>query len=287
MSLRLGKRTFADDEHVVMAIVNRTPDSFFDGARTFELGAASRAADEAVAAGADIIDVGGVKAGPGVDVDANEERSRVVELVAEIRRRHPAVLISVDTWRAEVARACVDAGADLINDTWGGADPRLAEVVAQAEAGLVCTHAGRSMPRTRPHRVAYTDVVADVVATLTEEVDRLRRLGVRRDGVIVDPGFDLGKNTYHSLAVLRELERVVALGYPVLVCVSRKDFIGEVLDAAPDGRLTGTITATTLCAWLGARIFRAHDVAATVQALRMISTIKGDVAPVVPRRGLA
>jgi len=286
VTLRLGPREFADDEHVVMAIVNRTPDSFYDRGRTFAADVALEAVDEAVAAGAAIVDVGGVKAGPGDPVDAEEEIRRVAGTVAAVRERHPGVVVSVDTWRHEVARVAVAAGADLLNDTWGGADPRLAEVAAETGAGLVCAHAGGLAPRTRPFRVAYDDVVADVVARTTALAERAVGLGVRRDGILVDPAHDFGKNTRHSLALTRHLDVLVDTGWPVLVSLSRKDFVGETLDEPPDERLTGTLAATTLCAWLGARVFRAHDVAATRQTLDLVASVRGSRPPAVARRGL-
>src|ERR1700710_2008417 len=136
-----------------MAIVNRTPDSFYDRGATFGLGAALAAVDRAVAEGAAIVDIGGVKAGPGADVDPAEELRRTAELVAAVRSAHPDLVISVDTWRSEVARVLAGEGADLLNDTWGGVDPALAAVAAEFGTGLLCAHAGGLAPRTRPHRV--------------------------------------------------------------------------------------------------------------------------------------
>ena len=162
---RLGKRTFEPSDLVVMAIVNRTPDSFFDKGATFAAGrGAARGRARRSRDGAEIIDIGGVKAGPGDPVDAAEELRRTISTVAAVRERFPDVLISIDTWRAEVATEAVQAGADLLNDTWAGADPALAEVAAATGAGLVCSHAGGLAPRTRPHRAAFDDVVDDVVA---------------------------------------------------------------------------------------------------------------------------
>ena len=228
MPLRLGRRTFGDDELVIMAIVNRTPDSFYDRGATYALGAALGAVDRAVAAGAAIVDVGGVKAGPGDEVDAAEELRRTAEVVAAVRRAHPELVISVDTWRAEVGRVLVAEGADLLNDTWGGVDPGLAEVAAATGAGLVCAHAGGQQPRTRPHRVAYADVVADVVATVTGLAERAVALGVRRDGVLIDPAHDFGKNTRHSLEVTRRLgelvgDRLAGAGLAVPQGLRRRD----------------------------------------------------------------
>ncbi|MEO6822118.1 MAG: dihydropteroate synthase [Candidatus Nanopelagicales bacterium] len=271
-----------------MAIVNRTPDSFFDKGATYAFDAALAAAERAVDEGAGIIDIGGVKAGPGDEVDEVEEIRRTASFVAAVRAAHPQVAISVDTWRAAVGRAVCQEGADLLNDAWGGADPALAEVAAQFGVGLVCTHAGGAAPRTRPHRVAYDDVVADILARTGGELERAAALGVRRDGLLLDPGHDFAKNTRHSLEATRRLPELVATRWPVLVSLSRKDFVGETLDiAAPGERLVGTLATTSVSAWLGARVFRAHDVLATRQTLDMVATIAGTRPPAVARRGLA
>ena len=249
--------------------------------------AAMEAVDRAVAEGAGIVDIGGVKAGPGIEVDAEEEIRRTASFVAAIRARHD-IVISVDTWRAEVGRAACAEGATLINDAWGGHDPALAAVAADFGVGLVCTHTGGATPRTRPHRVGYTDVVESIVAFAVAEADRAVALGVPRDSVIIDPGHDFGKNTRHSLAATQRLPELVATGWPVLVSLSRKDFVGETLDiAAPEDRLVGTLATTAISAWLGARIYRAHDVAATRQTLDMVASIAGTRPPSVARRGLA
>ena len=287
MPLRLGRRTFGDHETVVMAIVNRTPDSFYDKGSTYSHEAALAAVDRAVDEGAGIVDIGGVKAGPGAEVDAAEEIRRTASLVAAIRARHD-VVISVDTWRAEVGRAVCAEGADLLNDAWGGYEPELAAVAAEHGVGLVCTHTGGAAPRTRPHRVEYDDVVADIVGATVAEAERALALGVARESILVDPGHDFGKNTRHSLEATRRLPELVATGWPVLVSLSRKDFVGEALDiAAPADRLTGTLATTAVSAWLGARVYRAHDVAATRQTLDMVGSILGTRPPAVARRGLA
>ena len=287
MDLRLGGRTFGPRDLVVMAIVNRTPDSFFDKGATYALDAALDRVDRAVEEGAAIVDIGGVKAGPGEEVDTAEEIRRTASLVAAVRARQPDVVISVDTWRAEVGEAVCAEGADLLNDVWQGHDPRLAEVAAAHGAGLVCTHAGGAPPRTRPHRVAYDDVMADVVATCSALADRALEAGVRSDGIVVDPGHDFGKSSRHSLECTRRLPELVATGRPVLVALSNKDFVGETLDLPVGDRLEGTLAATAVSAWLGARIFRAHQVAETVRVLRMVSAIRGDSDVAVARRGLA
>ncbi len=285
--MRLGARTFADHELVVMAIVNRTPDSFYDRGATFSDGAALDAVDRAVDEGAAIVDVGGVKAGPGDDVDAAEEIRRTATFVAQVRARYPGLVISVDTWRHEVADVVCAEGADLVNDAWGGVDPKLLEVAAAADAGYVCTHAGGYAPRTRPHRVAYDDVVADVLRTTVGLAERAVAAGVRADAVLIDPGHDFGKNTRHSLESTRRLGELVATGWPVLVSLSNKDFVGETLDRPVGERLVGTLAATSVSAWLGARVFRAHNVAETRQTLDMVASIAGTRPPAVARRGLA
>ncbi|MGH3391082.1 MAG: dihydropteroate synthase, partial [Actinomadura sp.] len=228
----------------------------------------------AVADGADIVDIGGVKAGPGATVSVTEERGRVIDLVAAVRDRHPDLVISVDTWRAEVAEAVAAAGADLLNDTWGGADPRLAEVAAAHGIGLVCAHPGGLEPRTRTHRVAYRDVVADVVRHVTGEAERAVRLGVRRDAVLIDPAHDFGKNTRQSLEITRRLGELVTTGWPVLVAVSNKDFIGETLGRPVEQRAVGTTAALAVSAWLGARVFRVHDVAAAHRVLTTVAALR-------------
>ncbi|UCM90174.1 dihydropteroate synthase [Streptomyces marincola] len=285
--LRLGAREFGPDEHLIMAIVNRTPDSFYDRGATFRDDAALARVERAVAEGAAIIDIGGVKAGPGDEVDAAEEIRRTAGFVAEVRRRYPEVVISVDTWRHEVAEAVCAAGADLLNDAWGGVDPKLAEVAARHGAGLVCTHAGGARPRTRPHRVAYEDVMADILRTTVGLAERAVALGVRRDAVLIDPGHDFGKSTRHSLEATRRLEEMTATGWPVLVSLSNKDFVGETLDRPVQERLLGTLAATAVSAWLGARVYRVHEVAETRQVLDMVAAIAGRRPPAVARRGLA
>ncbi|MEU9028523.1 dihydropteroate synthase [Streptomyces sp. NPDC048383] len=285
--LRLGRREFATHEPVIMAIVNRTPDSFYDQGATFHDEPALDRVERAVAEGAAIIDIGGVKAGPGEHVDAAEEARRTVGFVAEVRRRHPDVVISVDTWRHEVGEAVCEAGADLLNDAWGGVDPKLAEVAARFDAGLVCTHAGGVEPRTRPHRTSYGDVMEDVLAVTVGLAERAVALGVRRDAIMIDPGHDFGKNTRHSLEATRRLGEMTDTGWPVLVSLSNKDFVGESLDKPVKERLLGTLATTAVSAWLGARVYRVHEVAETKQVLDMVATIQGHRPPAVARRGLA
>jgi dihydropteroate synthase len=285
--LRLGTREFGDHESVIMAIVNRTPDSFYDQGATFTDEPALERVARAVSEGAAIIDIGGVKAGPGEEVSAEEEIRRTVAFVAEVRRRHPDVVISVDTWRHEVGESVCEAGADLLNDAWGGVDPKLAEVAARHNVGLVCTHTGGAEPRTRPHRVGYPDVMADILRVTLGLAERAVALGVRRDAVLIDPGHDFGKNTRHSLEATRRLPEMTATGWPVLVSLSNKDFVGETLDRPVKERLIGTLATTAVSAWLGAQVYRVHEVAETRQVLDMVASIAGHRPPATARRGLA
>jgi dihydropteroate synthase len=220
-------------------------------------------------------------------VDAAEEIRRTVDFVARVREEFPRLVISVDTWRHEVGRAVCEVGADLLNDAWGGHDPRLAEVAAEFDAALVCTHAGGVEPRTRPHRIFYDDVLADVLGVTTGLAERAVELGVDRQRIMIDPGHDFGKNTWHSLEVTRRLSELVDTGWPVLVSLSNKDFVGEALDLPLDERLLGTLSATAVCAWQGATVFRAHNIAETRQVLDMVAAIRGSSQPKRAVRGLA
>jgi dihydropteroate synthase len=263
-----------------MAVINRTPDSFYDRGATYELGAALEAADRAVAAGAGVLDVGGVKAGPGDEVTAAEEIRRVGPLVAALRARHPDVAISVDTWRAKVGEAVAEAGADLLNDAWGGAEPELAHVAAAHDLGLVCSHASGLAPRTRPHRPAHADLVREVRDYVTGEAERAVAAGVRPDRIIIDPAHDFGKNTWQSLELTRRTAELTATGWPVLIAASNKDFVGETLGLGVTERAEGTLAVLAVCAWEGARLFRVHDVRAAREALAVVTRMReGQRAP--------
>jgi len=285
-TLRLGSQAYAPGRPVVMAVLNRTPDSFYDRGATYGTAQALDRVDRVVAEGADVVDIGGVKAGVGADVDPAEELRRTAGFVATVRDRHPELVISVDTWRADVADALCAEGADLVNDAWAAADPRVAEVAARHGVGLVCSHSGGLAPRTDPAGVTYDDVVADVVTGTTSLAERALRLGVRADGIVLDPTHDFGKTTAHSLELTRRLDELVATGWPVLVALSNKDFVGETLDLPVDRRLTGTLAATAVAAWQGARLFRAHQVTETRELVDMVASIRGDRPPAAPRRGL-
>jgi dihydropteroate synthase len=286
-TLRLGHHTFPPEQPLIMGIVNRTPDSFYRPGLTWDESAAMDRTGAIIAEGADIIDIGGIPAAPGQPVGTAEEIRRTAGFVAAVRQRYPDVVISVDTWRHETARAACAAGADLINDSWGGHDERLGEVAAEFGAGLVCSHAGRQQPRTRPFRVWYPDVMADVLAHTLALAGRAVRAGVDPARIVIDPAHDFGKNTWHSLEVTRRLAEMTATGWPVLVSLSNKDFVGETLNRPAEDRLAGTLAATAVSAWHGARIFRVHQVAESRQVVDMVASIRGDRPPARAVRGMA
>lgn len=285
--MHLRHRTFDFDREVaVMAIVNRTPDSFYDAGRTFALEAAVEHALGQVADGADILDVGGVKAGPGEDVSTDAELERIIPFVQAFRAASDAVL-SIDTFRPEVARAALAEGADIINDTSGLADPDLAPVVAAfPQAGLVLMHSGGEL-RTRPYRPHHlpdaTTAIRDVLAGL---VAQATAAGVARGQLVIDPGHDFRKTTLQSLEVTRRLPELCALGLPVLVALSNKDFIGESLDLPIDGRVDASVAAAVASVVLGARLVRVHETQATKRAVAMAEVILGLREPARAWRGL-
>jgi dihydropteroate synthase len=282
----IGRRVFDFDRQVaVMAVLNRTPDSFSDKGATWALDKALDHADRALQAGADWLDVGGVKAGPGAEVTEAEELRRVLPLLEALRDRTDAV-VSVDTYRPGVARRALAAGADAVNDPSGLRDPGLAEAVADAGATLVVMHTG-GPPRTRPYRPAYADVVAEVAGFLGDRAAVARAHGVSPERLVIDPGYDFHKNTFHSLELLRRLDELPALGYPILVALSNKDFVGETLDLPVDERVEGSLAAAVVAVTKGARIIRVHQVEATVRAVRMTEAILGWRRPAATRRGLA
>jgi dihydropteroate synthase len=267
-----------------MAVINRTPDSFYDKGRHYSLSDALRAVDVAVADGADIVDIGGVKAAPGPEVPVKQEIERVVPLITEVRRLHPKVVISIDTWRSEVAVVSAEAGVDLINDAWGGYDPDLARVAARYGCSVVCTHAGALAPRVEARGLNYSDVVLDVKSLLSGLADRAVRLGVPKESIIIDPSHDFAKDTRHSLEVTRRIDEIVEVGWPVLVSVSNKDFIGESLGLPVAERLEGTLAVISLCAWMRARVFRVHNVKEARRAIDMVSVVMGKKQPLIAKR---
>jgi dihydropteroate synthase len=262
----------------VMGILNVTPDSFWDGGQHSGVDAALRRADLLIAEGADILDVGGESTRPGArPVAADAEIDRVVPVVKALAHRFPAVSLSVDTMKAAVARAALDAGADIVNDVSGlRLDADLGAVAASAGAGLVLMHSRGGMTDMARYDLAdyCHDCVADIQNDLATAVAAARAAGVPQDAIVVDPGLGFAKRTEHSLAVLASLDRIAALGYPVLVGPSRKRFIGEAVGGLPaDERLEGTVAACVVALLHGARVFRVHDVAPVRRALDFAAAV--------------
>jgi dihydropteroate synthase len=278
--IELGRRA------AVMGIVNRTPDSFYDRGATYAFDTALAHARRLVAEGADIVDVGGVKGGPGDDVSIAAELARVVPFVEALRAEEPDVLVSVDTFRAPVADAALAAGADIVNDVTGLHDPEVLDVVVAREAGYVAMHHG-GRPRTRPFRRAYVpDVTSAVVAHCRDLTGRAMAAGVPRERLLVDPGHDFQKTTAHSLELTRRLPELAALGFGVLVALSNKDFIGEAIGASIDQRVDGSLAAAVFSLLHGAHVLRVHEVRRTVDAVRMTEVLLQRRPPAFAVRGL-
>lgn len=243
---------------IVMGILNRTPDSFYDQGSYFEFEDFLRKAEQLVNDGADFLDVGGVKAGPGDEVTEQEELDRVVPAIEALRSRFDLPL-SVDTWRASVAKACFDAGACIGNDISGFADPDYLNVCAAAGASVVATHI-RLAPRVPDPDPQYDDVVMAVCEFLADRAERARTAGIPRERIMVDAGLDLGKSELQSKILLRSSDALTALGYPVFLSASNKRFLWTLLDVERGSAGDGTMAAHSLGIALGCRILRAHDV---------------------------
>lgn len=272
MRLSLGDRRYElDDTALVMGILNRTPDSFYDHGATFSLDKLLTRAEELVAGGADILDVGGVKAGPGPEVSEAEELERVVPAVAALTARFD-VPVSVDTWRASVAHEAYGVGAVLGNDISGFADPDYLPAAAAAGASVVATHI-RLAPRVRDPEPSYDDVVAEVAAFLVERAGRAVAAGVPPDKVVVDAGLDLGKTADQSLTLLQASDTLAGLGYPLLLSASNKTFLGTVLGLDIDSRGSASLAAVAVGVSLGCRIVRVHDVAGTKAVCRTLAAV--------------
>jgi dihydropteroate synthase len=254
-----------------MGILNRTPDSFYDRGATYELSALYTRAEQLVAEGADILDIGGVKAGPGPEVGEEEELNRVVPVVAGLRQRFDAP-VSVDTWRASVARAAYVEGAVMGNDISGFADPDYVVVAAEHGAAVVATHI-RLAPRVRDPDPHYDDVVADVSSFLRERAGRAEQAGIPPERIVVDAGLDLGKTAEQSLTLLRASSVLAGLGYPLLLSASNKTFFGGILDLELTERREASIGAAALGIAWGCRIVRAHDVKGTCRVRDALAAV--------------
>lgn len=265
--LKLGEKT------ALMGVVNLTPDSFFAESRRPDPDQALGFALELVEAGADIVDLGGESTRPGASpVDVDEEIRRVVPVVARLRPL-TRVLISVDTRRAAVAERALDAGGDIINDVSALGDPRMAEVVSRANAGLVLMHM-KGTPSTMQTSPAYRDVVSEVKEYLGRAVQKAESLGVSSDSILVDPGIGFGKTLEHNLTLLRHLSSLSELSKPILVGTSRKSFLGRILSGGPEEHLLATAASVACAVLLGASVVRVHDVREMRQVAAVADAIK-------------
>lgn len=259
-----------------MGVINRTPDSFYSGSRIASAEEAADQAESMVRSGAEIIDIGGESTRPGsVYQDEETERERVVPAVAAIRKRLPGVLISVDTRKAGVARPALDAGADIVNDISAlRDDPALSRLAAERNVPVVLMHM-RGTPLSMQDDPVYGDAPAEVRSELLEFASRAEASGVARENIVLDPGIGFGKLLEHNLAILKRLSILVETGYPILVGLSRKGFIGRLLDGRPaEGRLAGTLAALAWCALEGAAVLRVHDVQEAADLCRVLDAIR-------------
>jgi dihydropteroate synthase len=272
--LTLGPRTYdLTSRALVMGVLNRTPDSFYDKGAYWDMDAFFARAERLVADGADLLDVGGVKAGPGPEVTEAEELDRVVPALAALHARFD-VPLSVDTWRATVAGESYAVGAVMGNDISGFADPGYLAVAAQAGAAVVATHI-RLQPRVKDPDPRYDDVVADVAAFLRVRIDRARAAGIPDDRIVVDAGLDLGKTTPQSALLLAGSDRLAALGVPLLLSASNKGFLGELFGLPVGERREASMAAHALGVSLGCRILRVHDVAGTRRLVDVLAAVIG------------
>lgn len=283
MKLKHARGHLELDRCLVMGIVNRTPDSFYDGGRMGleeSVAFAQRLVDE----GADLLDLGAVKAGPGPAVTHEEEAARLLPLVEAVAER-VSVPLSVETADAALARRAIEVGAAIVNDVTGLLEPQVAEVCAASGAALVLMHNGGQI-RGRPRNPRYSDVVAEVTHQWGAMATRAAASGVGREQLVVDPGLDFGKTTYHSLEIIRRLDELLAVGLPLLLAPSRKDVVGETLDVPLDERLEGTLAVVALAVAAGVHIVRVHDVQSAVRTVAMTEAIAGRRDPARPLRGL-
>ena len=271
-TIRIGAdRVDVRTRALVMGILNRTPDSFYDRGATWSFDAFLRRAEALIADGADLLDVGGVKAGPGPDVDEAEELERVVPAVEALQARFD-VALSVDTWRASVLDAACGAGAVVGNDISGFADPDYLKVAAKHDVTVVATHI-RLRPRVADPDPHYTDLVTDVTTFLCERAQRAQSVGLRPEQIVLDAGLDLGKTPAQSAVLLRESAQHATLGYPLLLSASNKRFIGELLGRDIDDRRAESLAAVAYGAMHGCRVMRVHDVQGTVRVCRTIEAL--------------
>lgn len=276
MLLHLRSRDIdLEQKVVVMGILNVTPDSFYDGGRYTGEDEALARVEEMIGEGADIIDVGGESVRPGVDpIGLNEELGRVIPVIEKIKRQF-SIPICVDTYKAEVARQAIEEGAEMVNDISAlRFDPDLRKIVAGYGVPVVLMHI-KGTPKNMQDNPRYDSLMEEIISYLDSSIKLAEEAGADRRGIIVDPGIGFGKTTAHNLEILRRLEELASLGKPILVGLSRKSFIGNVLGLPQEERLEGGLAATCMAVWRGARLVRTHDVSPTRRAVDMVQAILG------------
>lgn len=276
MLLHLRSRDIdLEQKVVVMGILNVTPDSFYDGGRYTGEDEALARVEEMIGEGADIIDVGGESVRPGVDpIGLNEELGRVIPVIEKIKKQF-SIPICVDTYKAEVARQAIEEGAEMVNDISAlRYDPDLRKVVAGYGVPVVLMHI-KGTPKNMQDNPRYGSLMEEIISYLDSSIKLAEEAGADGRGIIVDPGIGFGKTTAHNLEILRRLEELASLGKPILVGLSRKSFIGNVLGLPQEERLEGGLAATCMAVWRGARLVRTHDVSPTRRAVDMVQAILG------------
>lgn len=266
--MKIGKYNFdLENDPIIMGILNVTPDSFSDGGKWDKIDAALKHTEDMIRDGAKIIDVGGESTRPGYTLISDEEEiSRVVPVIEKIKENFD-VPISLDTYKTNVARAGVEAGADMINDVWGlkWKDRDMADLVAKSKAAVCIMH--------NKDNISYSNYVEDVLAELKESIDIAHKAGVNDSQIVVDPGVGFGKDYEQNLLIIKYVDRLKELGYPVLLGTSRKSVIGLTLDVDKDNRMAGTVATTVMGYERGCSIFRVHDVKENYEALMMAKAI--------------
>jgi dihydropteroate synthase len=273
-TLRVGSLTLGPDP-VLVGILNVTPDSFFDGGEFLDPGMAVTRTETLLDEGAHIVDVGGESTRPGSEpVSKEEELRRILPVVRGILAARPEALISIDTYRASTAEIVLDAGASIVNDVTALSDPKMSDLVAERGCPVVLMHM-QGDPKSMQQDPSYGDVVREVRDFLARRAECAIQTGVKEENIILDPGIGFGKTLGHNLTLLNRLDSLAGLGFPVLVGVSRKSFLGKILDGGPKSRLLGTVAANVLAQERGATLFRVHDVRANKEALAVAAAIRG------------
>jgi dihydropteroate synthase len=273
-TLRVGSLTLGPDP-VLVGILNVTPDSFFDGGEFLDPGMAVTRTETLLDEGAHIVDVGGESTRPGSEpVSKEEELRRILPVVRGILAARPEALISIDTYRASTAEIVLDAGASIVNDVTALSDPKMSDLMAERGCPVVLMHM-QGDPKSMQQDPSYGDVVREVRDFLARRAECAIQTGVKEENIILDPGIGFGKTLGHNLTLLNRLDSLAGLGFPVLVGVSRKSFLGKILDGEPKSRLLGTVAANVLAQERGATLFRVHDVRANKEALAVAAAIRG------------